>query len=150
MLLYCKLQNDEPMSAIDPMILGSQYMDVARIPVIKQEQSTLDLEEKEGTMKKGLRTPQPPLDDDDDDPIAGLVCKNHGGPDDEAASEMNYWSDIPSDSTFVSPFYDPGTEKYLTFEADIGGWNNVRMSYETTILLAHAMGRTLVLPPKKG
>ena len=55
------------MSAIDPMILGSQYMDVARIPVIKQEQSTLDLEEKEGTMKKGLRTPQPPLDDDDDD-----------------------------------------------------------------------------------
>jgi hypothetical protein len=80
-------------------------------------------------------------------PIAGLSCKDHGGPDDESAQEMVFWSDIPSDSTHISPFYDP--EKYLTFEPDIGGWNNIRMAYETLLVLAHATGRTLVLPPEK-
>jgi hypothetical protein len=80
-------------------------------------------------------------------PTVPLSCSSYGGPDDEAANEMSYWKDIPSDSSFVSPFYDP--EKYLTFENDIGGFNNIRMSYETIILLAHSMGRTLVLPPKQ-
>jgi len=28
------------------------------------------------------------------------------------------------------------------------GWNNIRMSMETVVVLAHAMGRTLVLPPE--
>jgi hypothetical protein len=28
-----------------------------------------------------------------------------------------------------------------------GGWNNVRMGIETTVAMAIAMGRTLVLPP---
>jgi len=77
--------------------------------------------------------------------IAGLSCKDHGGPDDEIASEMVFWSDIPSDSDYKSPFYDP--EKYITFEPDGGGWNNIRMAYETILVMAHAMGRTLVLPP---
>ena len=78
-------------------------------------------------------------------PTVPLSCSSYGGPDDEAANEMSYWKDIPSDSSFVSPFYDP--EKYLTFEPDVGGFNNIRMSYETIILLAHSMGRTLVMPP---
>ena len=30
---------------------------------------------------------------------------------------------------------------------DEGGWNNIRMSMETAVALAHAMGRILVLPP---
>ncbi len=83
----------------------------------------------------------------DHHPIAGLSCKDHGGPDDESASEMVFWSDIPSDSSYKSPFYD--AEKYITFEPDHGGWNNIRMAYETLLVMAHAMGRTLVLPPKQ-
>ena len=79
-------------------------------------------------------------------PIAGLSCADHGGPDDESVSEMVFWSDIPSDSDYKSPFYD--TDKYITFEPDGGGWNNIRMAYETILVLAHAMGRTLVLPPE--
>jgi hypothetical protein len=42
------------------------------------------------------------------------------------------------------------SKKYLTFEPDGGGFNNIRMSLETMVVLAHAMGRTLVLPPSQG
>jgi hypothetical protein len=28
------------------------------------------------------------------------------------------------------------------------GWNNIRMAVETVIVFAHAMGRTIVLPPE--
>lgn len=39
--------------------------------------------------------------------------------------------------------------KYITFEPDDNdGWNNKRMNFETMVVLSHAMGRTLVLPPK--
>jgi len=80
--------------------------------------------------------------------LAGLDCSAHGGPSNDKAAEMVYWSDHPSDSAHVSPFYD--CKKYMTFEPDRGGWNNIRMSMETAIALAVAMGRTLVLPPKQG
>ena len=63
------------------------------------------------------------------------------------AQEMVYWSDIPSDNAHVSPFFSP--HFFLTFEPDGGGWNNIRMSMETVLAMAHAMGRTLVLPPKQ-
>ena len=39
--------------------------------------------------------------------------------------------------------------RYLTFETDAGGWNNIRMSFENTVVLAAAMGRTVVLPPEQ-
>jgi len=78
--------------------------------------------------------------------IAGLSCEKYGGPSDDIAKELVYWEDIPSDAAYASPFRDTG--KYLTFEPDHGGWNNIRMAMETTLVLAHAMGRTLVLPPE--
>ena len=33
---------------------------------------------------------------------------------------------------------------------DHGGWNNIRMAMETALVMSHAMGRTLVLPPEQG
>jgi hypothetical protein len=82
--------------------------------------------------------------------VAGLQCDRYGGPSEEIVAEMIYWRDIPSDADFVSPYakYGP-TPKYLTFEPDEGGWNNIRMSMETATVLAHAMGRILVLPPEQ-
>jgi hypothetical protein len=89
--------------------------------------------------------------------LAGLNCEAYGGPSEDIAKEMVYWSDIPSDSKFVSPFYqgnsgydDKAHVQYMTFEPDGGGWNNIRMAMETVVVLAHAMGRTLVLPPAQG
>jgi len=79
--------------------------------------------------------------------LESLSCSKYGGPDDSLVQELIYWEDIPSDAEFKSPFYD--TNKYLTFEPDHGGWNNIRMAFETIVVMAHAFGRTLVLPPKK-
>jgi len=82
--------------------------------------------------------------------FAGLNCDRYGGPSEEIAAEMVYWEDIPTDSKFVSPYATYGkTPKYLTFEPDSGGWNNVRMAMETATVLAQAMGRILVLPPEQ-
>ena len=81
--------------------------------------------------------------------VAGLSCQPHGGPSDEHAAEMIYWRDIPADATFTSPFQNTGpSPKYLTFEPDEGGFNNVRIATETAIALAISMGRVLVIPPE--
>ena len=80
--------------------------------------------------------------------MAGLRCmEEYGGPEDAyAESEMAFWADIPSDASYKSPFMDDNNERYLTFEPDHGGWNNIRMAMETALVMSHAMGRTLVLP----
>mmetsp|Transcript_59332 Transcript_59332/g.126134 ORF Transcript_59332/g.126134 Transcript_59332/m.126134 type:complete len:510 (+) Transcript_59332:376-1905(+) len=82
--------------------------------------------------------------------LAGLRCEEkYGGPADAYAErEMAFWSDIPSDASYRSPFMDE-TERFLTFEPDHGGWNNIRMAMETALVMSHAMGRTLVLPPEQ-
>ena len=80
--------------------------------------------------------------------IAGLSCEKYGGVSEETAAEMVYWRDIPIDAAFASPFATLSSRtdpKYLTFEPDEGGWNNMRMAMETAVSMAHAMGRILVL-----
>lgn len=91
--------------------------------------------------------------------LATLDCKPYKGTPLtlEEAQEMVYWQEIRSDSFYVSPFgrlnaaYTKETSRprYLTFEPDGGGWNNIRMSMESVIGMAVAMGRTLVMPPQK-
>ena len=70
--------------------------------------------------------------------------------------ELVYWNDPQGtrDVNFQSPFTGKshggdGEEKtkYLTFEPDRGGWNNIRMNLENVFILAAATGRTLVMPP---
>eukprot|EP00956_Cyclotella_meneghiniana_P016700 scaffold26575_cov72-Cyclotella_meneghiniana.AAC.7 len=73
---------------------------------------------------------------------------------------VSYWNDPRSDQdrTFESPFIRaPVTHhndlkasnvtRYLSFEPDSGGWNNIRMEFEIMVVLAAATGRTLILPP---
>jgi len=74
-----------------------------------------------------------------------------------------------SDSCYVDPlvkYWEDGTDcydsslktisgstarledrRYILFQPDLGGWNNIRMSLETTMVFALATGRILVLPP---
>lgn len=81
--------------------------------------------------------------------LAGLSCERFGGPSDDVAAQMVYWRDIPSDAEFVSPFFDENRpEKYLLWDMDVAGFNNKRITFENFFLMAHAMGRTLVMPPK--
>ena len=40
-------------------------------------------------------------------------------------------------------------ESSLTFEMDDAGFNNMRIGLENVVILALAMGRTLVLPPRR-
>lgn len=83
-------------------------------------------------------------------PVARLSCADHGGPADrKSVDEMVYWSDLPGDASYLSPMHDAGEERFLTFEPERAGWNNNRMAMETASVIAHATGRTLVLPPRQ-
>lgn len=80
--------------------------------------------------------------------VAGLDCKDHGGPDNDAQQEMTYWKDIPLDNDYISPFKQHDERQYLTFEMDqSSGWNTVRLALEQVLTMAIATGRVLVLPP---
>ena len=76
-----------------------------------------------------------------------LVCEGK-----EIDSEVIYWKIVPGDVTYespITPHHGKHHDRYLSFEYDQGGWNNVRMSLECLIVVAHAMGRTLVVPPQQ-
>lgn len=91
--------------------------------------------------------------------VAGLSCPAYPGMDDaryqQVQEEIAYWRDIPGDSLTTSPYKCVGVEhtsqqkKYLTFEPDEGGWNNIRIALETVVAMAVVMGRVLVLPPSQ-
>ena len=71
-----------------------------------------------------------------------LDCTKHGGP--SNAEEMIYWR--RESNPFPVQLHP---HKFVTFEMDEGGFNNIRMSLETATALALATGRTLVLPPSQ-
>mmetsp|Transcript_3067 Transcript_3067/g.6376 ORF Transcript_3067/g.6376 Transcript_3067/m.6376 type:complete len:786 (+) Transcript_3067:1646-4003(+) len=76
-----------------------------------------------------------------------LDCSRFGGPSDQS---MQYWNSAnPHDLSYKSHFWsDSGNAKYLTFDPGYEGWNNARLYFENVLVLAHATGRTLVLPPR--
>ena len=89
-----------------------------------------------------------------------LVGAKHGTitcPDGTTMDRLAYWNEPQGelDVSFVSPFAPTQSSsseskkerRYVTFEPDRGGWNNIRMSLEIVIVFAAATGRTLVLPP---
>lgn len=76
-----------------------------------------------------------------------LICNGE-----KIDSEVVYWKIVPGDNEFespITPHHGLHHDRYLTFEYDNGGWNNIRMGVEALIVLAHAMGRTLVIPPQQ-
>ena len=76
-----------------------------------------------------------------------LFCNNK-----KLDSEVIYWKIVPGDAEYespITPHHGEHHDKYLSFEYDHGGWNNVRMGVECLIVAAHAMGRTLVVPPQQ-
>jgi hypothetical protein len=79
--------------------------------------------------------------------VGNLMCDGK-----DLKSEIIYWKDVPGDSTYespITPHHGVHDDRYLTFEYDQGGWNNVRMVLECMLVIAHAMGRTLVVPPQQ-
>jgi len=66
----------------------------------------------------------------------------------DCLSRLQYWQDGHAGLVRKTPTVPGGHEtRYLTFELDPGGLNNIRMSLEYHILVARLTGRTLVLPP---
>lgn len=70
-------------------------------------------------------------------------------------SYVRFWNKhFNSADCFQSPARHPlgiaapvAEQKYLLFEPDRGGWNNIRMAAETAMIFALATGRVLVMPP---
>lgn len=66
----------------------------------------------------------------------------------ERPTSLKYWHDATTAAaTFRDIFPSLDDAKFITFDVDIGGFNNIRMQFEYLLCIAAVTGRTLVLPP---
>jgi hypothetical protein len=94
-----------------------------------------------------LLKPTPPVKVKKQEKVGTLMCNGKN-----TKSEVIYWKIVPGDNEYespITPHHGNHHDRYLTFEYDNGGWNNMRMAIECLIVSAHAMGRTVVLPPSQ-
>jgi hypothetical protein len=109
----------------------------ARPPLIERQQQERHEQQQQQQARQREQDDKdfnPSNVEQEDSRLAGLDCQPFGGPDNELAEEMVYWEDIPQDQMWVSPFKSTTTPKYLTFEPDQGGWNNIRMGMVSVIV----------------
>jgi len=86
----------------------------------------------------------------------GMTCRESYEPTCPMYSYVRFWNKrfYPEDCYTSSMRHPLGKKapveelKYLVFEPDRGGWNNIRMAAETAMIFAHASGRVLVMPPR--
>lgn len=91
--------------------------EVVEEKVVEVEEKPAENDPAEGETKDKEKQVESLVNEQEDDghKVAGLSCKDYGGPSDEDAAEMVFWKDIPEDASFVSP-YKRNETQYLTFE----------------------------------
>lgn len=60
---------------------------------------------------------------------------------------MKYYERFPLGPDAFLYERDEDNPRYVTFNSDCGGWNNIRMGFEHAVLMAWTTNRTLVMPP---
>eukprot|EP00516_Mucochytrium_quahogii_P004615 CAMPEP_0203761874 /NCGR_PEP_ID=MMETSP0098-20131031/14870_1 /ASSEMBLY_ACC=CAM_ASM_000208 /TAXON_ID=96639 /ORGANISM=" , Strain NY0313808BC1" /LENGTH=436 /DNA_ID=CAMNT_0050656043 /DNA_START=377 /DNA_END=1687 /DNA_ORIENTATION=+ len=68
-----------------------------------------------------------------------------------ASGSFDYWNRYKGakfENQVLRPRASLSHDRYITFEDDTGGWNNIRMAFEVFVVAAKATGRILVLPPR--
>lgn len=66
------------------------------------------------------------------------------------ADLMQYWKRGAQKAKDANLSVQLDRARYMTFETDGGGFNNIRMAFEYFVDVARQSGRTLVLPPREG
>ena len=77
------------------------------------------------------------------------TCKSSFPPKCEMYPYVQFWNKVLyKEDCYQSPLRHPLKDKappeelkYVVFQPDGGGWNNIRMAAETVVIFAHATGR---------
>jgi hypothetical protein len=84
-----------------------------------------------------------------DGPITGLPA-NWRHDLTSAIEILSYWRRDERGERRAEEGQREGNGKYILFESDPGGFNNMRMAFEFILAAARRTGRTVVLPPPEG
>jgi hypothetical protein len=133
------------------MFIETEFPDVAEPPKPPSEVEHPEGENTKPPVKivtKPTTKPAPLVTEPPLEPVEkrGLLTCNGQ----QVDSEVIYWKIVPGDDVYespITPHHGLHHDRYLSYEYDEGGWNNIRMGMECLIVLAHAMGRSLVIPP---